>query len=140
VITRIPPQVSAKTEEEDIVQGLRCGADDYVPKPFKRAELAARIRAHIRARDAFQQQQVGWDWRVGWGHAAWSTNNVVGNPVPEQDQLGHSTGRYASCVLSEVPREVAAVTGNKHVHSHDDSLCHFMLRSEVISVVERVLS
>jgi two-component system response regulator MtrA len=40
------------------VQGLRCGADDYVPKPFKRAELAARIRAHIRARDAFQQQQV----------------------------------------------------------------------------------
>lgn len=52
-------QVSAKTEEDDIVQGLRCGADDYVPKPFKRAELAARIRAHIRARDAFQQQQVG---------------------------------------------------------------------------------
>jgi DNA-binding response OmpR family regulator len=44
------------------VQGLRCGADDYVPKPFKRAELAARIRAHIRARDAFQQQQVGWGW------------------------------------------------------------------------------
>jgi len=54
-----PAQVSAKTEEDDIVQGLRCGADDYVPKPFKRAELAARIRAHIRARDAFQQQQVG---------------------------------------------------------------------------------
>lgn len=53
-----PEKVSAKTEEDDIVQGLRCGADDYVPKPFKRAELAARIRAHIRARDAFQQQQV----------------------------------------------------------------------------------
>jgi DNA-binding response OmpR family regulator len=50
--------VSAKTEEDDIVQGLRCGADDYVTKPFKRAELAARIRAHIRARDAFQEQQV----------------------------------------------------------------------------------
>lgn len=41
-----------------MVQGLKCGADDYVTKPFKRAELAARIRAHIRARDAFQQQQV----------------------------------------------------------------------------------
>jgi hypothetical protein len=51
-------QVSAKTEEADIVQGLRCGADDYITKPFKRAELAARIRAHIRARDAFAQQQA----------------------------------------------------------------------------------
>lgn len=51
-------QVSAKTEEDDVVQGLRCGADDYITKPFKRAELAARIRAHIRARDAFAQQQA----------------------------------------------------------------------------------
>jgi hypothetical protein len=50
--------VSAKTEEADIVQGLRCGADDYITKPFKRAELAARIRAHIRARDAFAEQQA----------------------------------------------------------------------------------
>lgn len=40
------------------MQGLRCGADDYITKPFKRAELAARIRAHIRARDAFAQQQA----------------------------------------------------------------------------------
>jgi two-component system response regulator MtrA len=51
--------VSAKTAEEDIVEGLKCGADDYVTKPFKRSELAARIRAHIRARDAFVEQQVG---------------------------------------------------------------------------------
>ncbi len=51
--------MSAKAEEDDIVEGLKCGADDYVSKPFKRAELAARIRAHIRARDAFAQQQVG---------------------------------------------------------------------------------
>ena len=51
-------QVSAKTAEEDIVEGLKCGADDYVTKPFKRSELAARIRAHIRARDAFVEQQV----------------------------------------------------------------------------------
>ncbi|KAI8474106.1 MAG: hypothetical protein J3K34DRAFT_495844 [Monoraphidium minutum] len=50
--------VSAKAEEEDIVEGLKCGADDYVSKPFKRSELAARIRAHIRARDAFAEQQA----------------------------------------------------------------------------------
>jgi CheY-like chemotaxis protein len=55
---RRAPKVSAKAEEEDIVEGLKCGADDYVSKPFKRAELAARVRAHIRARDAFAEQQV----------------------------------------------------------------------------------
>jgi DNA-binding response OmpR family regulator len=49
-------QVSAKAEEEDIVEGLKCGADDYVTKPFKRSELAARIRAHIRARDAIAEK------------------------------------------------------------------------------------
>lgn len=50
--------MSAKTEEDDIVKGLHCGADDYITKPFKRAELSARIRAHIRARDAFVEQQA----------------------------------------------------------------------------------
>ncbi|KIY92343.1 Atrial natriuretic peptide receptor B [Monoraphidium neglectum] len=59
--------VSAKAEEEDIVEGLKCGADDYVSKPFKRAELAARIRAHIRARDAFAEQQA----RARLGSARW---------------------------------------------------------------------
>ena len=33
---------------EDKVQGLRLGADDYLPKPFTRDELVARIRSLIR--------------------------------------------------------------------------------------------
>lgn len=40
------------------MEGLKCGADDYLTKPFKRSELAARIRAHIRARDAISAQQA----------------------------------------------------------------------------------
>ncbi|MFE9629705.1 response regulator transcription factor [Streptomyces sp. NPDC006463] len=35
--------VTARCEERDIVQGLRAGADDYVVKPFRMAELMARI-------------------------------------------------------------------------------------------------
>ncbi len=40
--------VSARGQESDRVAGLDCGADDYVPKPFSRLELLARIRAALR--------------------------------------------------------------------------------------------
>lgn len=36
--------LSARSTEEEIVQGLECGADDYVCKPFGSKELLARIR------------------------------------------------------------------------------------------------
>jgi two-component system response regulator RegX3 len=40
--------VSAKSEEIDTVVGLEVGADDYVTKPYRIRELAARIRAVLR--------------------------------------------------------------------------------------------
>ena len=40
--------LTAKTAELDRVRGLELGADDYVLKPFSRAELLARIRAVLR--------------------------------------------------------------------------------------------
>ena len=40
--------LSALGENEDIVQGLTAGGDDYLPKPFHTAELLARIRSVLR--------------------------------------------------------------------------------------------
>jgi DNA-binding response OmpR family regulator len=40
--------LTAAATIEDRVDGLTCGADDYLPKPFAFAELVARIRALIR--------------------------------------------------------------------------------------------
>ena len=40
--------VSAKNSIEDKINGLRIGADDYLPKPFHLSELSARVAAIIR--------------------------------------------------------------------------------------------
>ncbi|KAK9828691.1 hypothetical protein WJX72_001553 [[Myrmecia] bisecta] len=41
--------VSAKNDETNVVEGLRNGCNDFVSKPIKRAELLARISAHVRS-------------------------------------------------------------------------------------------
>ncbi|WP_188453346.1 response regulator transcription factor [Virgibacillus oceani] len=40
--------VTARDQNEDIVKGLKLGADDYVTKPFNENELLARIEALLR--------------------------------------------------------------------------------------------
>ena len=40
--------LTAKVSEEDIINGLKLGADDYVAKPFSIAELTLRIEALLR--------------------------------------------------------------------------------------------
>ncbi|HEY4614028.1 MAG TPA: response regulator transcription factor, partial [Citricoccus sp.] len=40
--------LTARTSGEDTVTGLTSGADDYVPKPFRFAELVARVRLRLR--------------------------------------------------------------------------------------------
>ena len=40
--------LTAKSETEDMVQGLNAGADDYITKPFVPAEVLARVRSQLR--------------------------------------------------------------------------------------------
>lgn len=40
--------LTARTSDEDIIQGLSLGADDYVAKPFSVAQLVLRVQAVLR--------------------------------------------------------------------------------------------
>jgi DNA-binding response OmpR family regulator len=42
--------LTARSQEKDVVLGLNLGADDYIVKPFRTAELIARARAILRRR------------------------------------------------------------------------------------------
>ncbi|MCX6012972.1 MAG: response regulator transcription factor [Chloroflexi bacterium] len=47
--SRVPIiMVTAKGNQEEIVEGLEAGADDYVTKPFSSKELTVRIKAVLR--------------------------------------------------------------------------------------------
>lgn len=45
--------LTARSELSDRVNGLDCGADDYLPKPFAVPKLMARVRAMLRRRSNY---------------------------------------------------------------------------------------
>jgi two-component system KDP operon response regulator KdpE len=52
-ISNVPViMLTAKGEEDDRVQGLELGADDYITKPFSPREMVSRVRAVLRRTEA----------------------------------------------------------------------------------------
>ena len=91
--------LSAKSSELDIVRGLDLGADDYVTKPFRVAELLARVKAHLRRRSPtevfrFADVEVEFDNRL----------------VRRAGQIVELTEREYDLLVYLVEREGKAVT------------------------------
>ena len=49
--------LTARVEEQDVVNGLSSGGDDYILKPFRLKELEARIAAHLK-REGRQRERT----------------------------------------------------------------------------------
>ena len=53
--------LTAKIMENDITYGLGLGADDYLTKPFRIAELRARVNAHLRRENRERHNTLNFD-------------------------------------------------------------------------------
>lgn len=50
--------LTARTGEADVLRGLGLGGDDYLTKPFRLAELRARIHAHLRRQNRAPSHRI----------------------------------------------------------------------------------
>jgi DNA-binding response OmpR family regulator len=99
--------LTARAEEVDAVVGLDAGADDYVTKPFRLAELMARIRAALRRAPAPAVTTVQ-DVRID--HAArraWRGDSELELSAKEFDLLALLAGDAGRAVTRDrIMREV----------------------------------
>jgi two-component system phosphate regulon response regulator PhoB len=91
--------LTARVHEEDKVQGLEAGADDYVTKPFSPRELIARIRAVLRRR---APQLAGEAVEVGKILLNPATHRVMVNGQPVE--LGPTEFRLLFFFMTHVER------------------------------------
>ncbi len=113
--------LTARTDEVDFVVGLDAGADDYVAKPFRLAELLARVRALLRrsAPDALQVGGVRMDLA---GHRVLIEGTEIGLANKEFELLRVLLSRPGQVVSrEEILREVwhdPELKGSKTLDMH----------------------
>jgi len=60
--------LSAKTMKEDIIQGYKLGADDYITKPFDSEVLLHKIKAILKRNEELHKEEVNAEYDLGKYH------------------------------------------------------------------------
>lgn len=117
--------LTAKSMENDVVEGLAIGADDYIVKPFGAGELRARIGAHLR-RESRERRTVHC---IGEVHF-----NLSGKEIRVQDTVIPLTkSEYAICEFLALNR--GQVFSKDQIY---ESVFGFDGESEASTIVEHV--
>src|ERR1700733_12957850 len=72
--------LTAKDTKEDVIDGLNCGADDYLGKPFEPQEFIARVRAVLRRPRLLVPSVLSFgnvELRVGTNEAIVANNKIL---------------------------------------------------------------
>jgi two-component system, OmpR family, response regulator len=101
--------LSAKTMKEDIIQGYKLGADDYITKPFDSEVLLLKIRAILKRNDDLNKEADNKEFDLGSYHFHPKLRQLVHNGQmqtlsPKENELLKMLAEHLNDLL---PREAA---------------------------------
>ena len=99
--------LSAKTMKEDIIQGYKLGADDYITKPFDSEVLLHKIKAILKRNEEMHREEVNAEFDLGTYHfnprlRELTVNGKVQTLSPKENELLKMLAEYKNDLL---PRE-----------------------------------
>lgn len=98
--------LTARSEEEDKVSGLRLGADDYLTKPFSINELMARVNSLIRRYTTLNPtMETDMECMTLKGMVIDKTNRLV----TVHDNLAELTGKEFDLLFSKTSQDVLGI-------------------------------
>ena len=101
--------ISAKTMKEDIIQGYKLGADDYITKPFDSEVLLHKIKAILKRNEELHREEVNAEYDLGKYHfnprlRQLSADKNVQTLSPKENELLKMLCEYKNDLL---PRDAA---------------------------------
>ena len=101
--------LSAKTMKDDIIQGYKLGADDYITKPFDSEVLLHKIKAILKRNEEMHREEVNAEYDLGKYHFNPRLRELaIGGKVqtlsPKENELLKMLSEYKNDLLS---REIA---------------------------------
>ena len=101
--------LSAKTMKDDIIQGYKLGADDYITKPFDSEVLLLKIKAILKRNEELHKEEVNAEFDLGKYHFNPRLRELIFEGKiqtlsPKENELLKMLSEYKNDLL---PREAA---------------------------------
>ncbi|MFZ1528233.1 MAG: response regulator transcription factor [Ferruginibacter sp.] len=101
--------LSAKTMKDDIIQGYKLGADDYITKPFDSEVLLHKIKAILKRNEEMHKEEANAEFDLGSYHfnprlRELGVNGKLQTLSPKENELLKMLAEYKNDLL---PREAA---------------------------------
>ncbi len=101
--------LSAKTMKDDIIQGYKLGADDYITKPFDSEVLLHKIKAILKRNEELHREEVNAEFDLGRYHfnprlRELTVDGKVQTLSPKENELLKMLSEYKNDLLT---REIA---------------------------------